>query len=423
MSPGTEDHRQRVALFRYGVIAGLLVADRRAIGAMIRELSQQIWVIPGTRRNRIAQGTIRDWLHLYRKHGFEGLYPKRRRDRARPRRMTPETIELMLSIKRDAPHLSVREVIRQAHASGELADDATLTRSTLYRLFAVEGLDKPADAQARDLRRFTWPGANDLWMADVLHGPKVKGAGGRRFKTYLIAFIDDATRVIPYAAFAMSENTASFLPVFREALMRRGLPARLYVDNGSHFRSTHLSLVCARLGIVLIHATPYRPMGKGKIERWLRTVRIQLLPRLQNTDLASLEALNLRLRTWIEGDYHRAPHRGLGGMTPFDKWASLAADVHMLGPAVDLDDIFLFEVDRRVHKDRTVSLRNRLYEAPAELVGHKVTLRFDPARLDRPIRIVHDGRDAGVATPLDVHANALIRRTLTFRACDDEETR
>ncbi len=156
----------------------------------------------------------------------------------------------------------------------------------------------------------------------------------------LIAFIDDATRVIPYAAFAMSENTASFLPVFREALMRRGLPARLYVDNGSHLRSTHLSLVCARLGIVLIHATPYRPMGKGKIERWLRTVRIQLLPRLQSADLASLEALNLRLRTWIEGDDHRAPHRGLGGMTPFDKWASLAADVRMPGPGVDLDDIF-----------------------------------------------------------------------------------
>lgn len=422
MSPGTEDHRQRVALFRYGVIAGLLVADRRAIGAMIRELSQRIWVIPGTRRNRIAEGTIRDWLHLYRKHGFEGLCPKRRRDRARPRRMTPETIELVLSIKRDAPHLSVREVIRQARESGELADDATLASSTLYRLFAAEGLDKPADTQARDLRRFTWPGANDLWMADVLHGPKVKGAGGRRFKTYLIAFIDDATRIIPFAAFAMSENTASFLPVFREALMRRGLPVRLYVDNGSYFRSTHLSLVCARLGIVLIHATPYRPMGKGKIERWLRTVRIQLLPRLQNTDLASLETLNLRLRTWIEGDYHRAPHRGLGGMTPFDKWASLAADVPMLGPTVDLDDIFLFEVDRRVHKDRTVSLRNRLYEAPAELVGHKVTLRFDPARLDRPVRIVHDGRDAGVATPLDVHANALIRRTLTFRPHDDEET-
>lgn len=161
---------------------------------------------------------------------------------------------------------------------------------------------------------------------------------------------------------------------------------------------------------------------KGKIERWLRTVRIQLLPRLQSAELASLDALNLRLRTWIEGDYHRAPHRGLGGMTPFDKWASLAADVPMLGPTVDLDDIFLFEVDRRVHKDRTVSLKNRLYEAPAELVGHKVTLRFDPARLDRPVRIVHDGRDAGVATPLDVHANALIRRTLTFRPHDDEET-
>ena len=114
------------------------------------------------------------------------------------------------------------------------------------------------------------------------------GAGGAR--AYLIAFLDDATRVVPYCAFALSENTQAFLPVFKQALMRRGIPQRLYVDNGANYRSQHLALVCAKLGVALIHARPYQPQGKGKMERWFRTVRAQLLSRLTAADTDSLEA-------------------------------------------------------------------------------------------------------------------------------------
>ena len=80
-----------------------------------------------------------------------------------------------------------------------------------------------------------------------MHGPKV----------------DDATRVIPFAAFAFSENTTTFLPVFKQAIAHRGLPARLFVDNGANFRSQQLALVCAKLSIALIHARPYQPAGKS----------------------------------------------------------------------------------------------------------------------------------------------------------------
>lgn len=225
-----------------------------------------------------------------------------------------------------------------------------------------------------------------------------------------MAFIDDCTRVVPDAAFAFSETTAAFLPVFRTALLRRGFPARLYVDNGASFRSRHLALVCARLGVVLVHARPYHAAGKGKIERWFRTVRRSVLERLDDGDTRDLEALNRRLRAWIEGEYHMRPHRGLGGMTPLDRWSATAGGVRHPGPGLDLDDLFLFEARRRVAKDRTVSLRSRLYEADPALVGETVTLRFDPAAPGRPLKVVHDGRDAGLATPLDVHANAAVRR-------------
>ena len=223
--------------------------------------------------------------------------------------------------------------------------------------------------------------------------------------------IDDATRVIPFAAFALAENTAAFLPVFKQALVRRGLPLRLYVDNGANYRSRHLALVCAKLGIALIHARPFQPAGKGKIERWFRSLRERWLAHLDAGATDSLTTLNRSLWAYVEGEYHQAPHRGLSGQTPLDRWALTGAAVRYPEPGLDLDDLFLFEAKRRVMKDRTVSLGGRLYEVDPLLVGETVVLRYDPsAPPDRPIGVRHNGKEAGSATRLDAYANAAIRR-------------
>ena len=193
--------------------------------------------------------------------------------------------------------------------------------------------------------------------------------------------------------------------------MRRGLPQRLYVDNGAHYRSQHLALVCAKLGIALIHARPYRPQGKGKIERWFKTVRAQLLTRLTPQDTASLAALNRRLWAWVEGEYHHAPHRGLDGCTPLEQWAKTGEAVRFLEPDVDLDDLFLFEASRTVQKDRTVSLNGVAYEVDAALVGEKVTLRFDPgAAPERPVQVCHQGKPVQLAKPVQTYANCFVKR-------------
>jgi hypothetical protein len=192
--------------------------------------------------------------------------------------------------------------------------------------------------------------------------------------------------------------------------MRRGLPKRLYVDNGSAYRSHHLALVCARLGITLVHARPYSPQGKGKQERWFRTVRMQLCSTLGPADLASLDALNRRLWTWVEGEYHHAPHKGLDGKTPFDAWAMHSHDVRLPGPELDLREMFLFEQKRKVHTDRTVSLNGITYEVDASLVGETVTLRYSPAKTSGPVDVWHRGKKIQTATRVDVRANCFVRR-------------
>jgi putative transposase len=243
----------------------------------------------------------------------------------------------------------------------------------------------------------------------------------RKRKTYLLALLDDATRVVPYAAFAPSENTAAFLPVLQQAILRRGLPKRLYVDNGAVYRSNHLSLVCAKLGVTLIHSRPYRPQGRGKQERWFRSVRMQLLPTLSEADLRSLDALNRRLWAWVEGEYHMSPHKGLEGQTPLDRWTLSAHDVRLVGPECDLDELFLFEQKRKVQKDRTVSLHGVVYEVDASLVGETVSLRFDPSRRGRPVDVYFKGRKVEQAKRVDLYANCFVRRDHTTKALQPDQ--
>lgn len=413
MSEADDDHRQTVALFRYGVIADLihLPPGSPGITDKLRAKARQDYHIPGSRRTRVAVETLRDWLKRYRKGGFEALLPKVRADRGQPRRLPDDLAEALVAIKEQHPKLSVRLVIERARESGAIPADLAVPSSTVYRLFTREGLMvKKTDAPiGTDRRRFAFKHAGELWMSDVMHGVSVGDGRGRRRKTYLIAFIDDATRVIPYAAFAFAENTVAFLPVFKQALIRRGIPERLYVDNGANYRSQQLALVCAKLGVALIHARPHQPQGKGKIERFFRTLRATLLTQLGADDTASLEALNRRLWAFIEGEYHHTPHRGLDGKTPLEQWALVGDQVRF--PGAGLDELFLFEAKRRVMNDRTVSLNGHVYEVDAVLVGETVLLRYDPALPPtRPLTVVHQGQPAGLATPLDAYANTTVRR-------------
>ena len=416
-------YRQNLALFRYGLIAEFipLPAGTRGLYARLRAKARADYTIPGSTRTRVAVETLRHWLKDYRRGGFDALLPKGRADRGRAR-VIPQTVaDALISLKEEQPHLSIPQLISAVRQSAA-AESLVMPPSTIHRLLSRAGLMRKTAPDAHQYRRrFAFAHAGQLWMSDVMHGPSVAVPGRGRRKSYLIAFIDDATRVIPYCAFALSENTQAFLPVFKQALMRRGIPQRLYVDNGANYRSQHLALVCAKLGVALIHARPYQPQGKGKQERWFRTVRAQFVSRLTNADTDSLEMLNRRLWAWVEGEYHQSPHRGIEDQTPLDRWAMSAAQVRLPGPSLDLDALFLFETKRRVQRDRTVSLNGTLFEVDAALIGHTVTLRFDPgAPPARGVEVWHDEKFVSRATPLDAYANCFVRRNRPTQNIDPD---
>ena len=407
-------HQEEIALFRYGVISELLqlTPGTEAYRGEFCRLVGKRWRIPGTKRTRIAAQTIRDWMKKYRAGGFAGLHPKERLDMGKRRRMSVTTQEILLGIKSESPKLSVRLAIRKARETEGMPEDETLPPSTVHRLFANEGLMKPKiESPMMDRRRFSYEHANELWMSDVQHGPRVPDGRGRKRKTYLINFIDDATRMIAHAEFMFSESAKDFVQVFKEAVKRLGIPQRLYVDNGGCYISNHLKRIAANLGIALINARPRSPEGKGKIERFFRRVNEQFIADYESVGHASLGEINERLLEWVHKEYHQTPHHGIGKMTPLDKWCESMDTIRHVDSHSTIDDLFLFEEDRKVYGDRTVRLHNRIYEVDLALVGKKVRLRYDPsAPPERPIQVKYEGKDFGMAHPVDPVANAHSKR-------------
>jgi transposase InsO family protein len=410
MRDGSDDQKRResIALFRHALI-GDLVHENKGLYAKLREKAERQYEIPFSRRRRVAVETLRDWVRAYRRSGFEGLLPKPRSDNGLCRALPRELCDWLVEHKDEHRELTVPKLIEKALELGKVPEGTTLAAATVHRILAQHGLNRAENAdRGKDRRHFEYDQAGELWMSDVMHGPSVVVGDKKKRKTYLIGVIDDATRIVPYAAFALSENTASYLPVLEQAVLRRGVPKRLYVDNGAVFRTHHLAVVCARLGITLIHARPYQPSGKGKQERFFRTVRMRFLAGLQLSALTSVGALNRAFWTWVEGEYHHAPHRGLGGECPQDRWAERSGEVRV-APA-DIGELFLFEQKRKVHKDRTVSLDGVMYEVEAALVGETVLLRYDPHRKSRSVQVWHGGKFVQQAKVVDAYANCFVRR-------------
>jgi hypothetical protein len=238
----------------------------------------------------------------------------------------------------------------------------------------------------------------------MLFGPYVQRAGGGKTQAFLYAILDDASRLIPHAQFYDHQGLGALLDCLRQAVAARGLPQRLYVDNGHVYRSQQLARIAASLGILITHTPPYQPEGRGKIERFFRSLREQFLANLDGQRSLALEALNERLGAWLEQVYHRREHAGLG-TTPLLRWQRDIERIRQLPPATDLRRLFFHRLDRLVRRDSTFMLQKRFYEAPAHLAGQTVEVRFDPLDLSQ-VEIYCQGQAQGWVRAVDPVVNA-----------------
>ena len=402
-----EEAKRRIAQFRFGVIHDL-IGDRKLNRGeqkrLLLEKSSCTWEIPGSERSFISASTILCWARRYEKGGrrIESLYPDARCDRGRPRVLDEETILSLVELRKQLKGASMPVVLREAKLRKILHPGVKVHPATIYRLFKQRGLMK-REAAPVDRRRFEAELPNDIWQSDCMHGPRIIVEGKER-KAYLFAFIDDMSRLICHAEFFCNERVENYTAALKVALAKRGLPRKLYVDNGPAFRSHMLAHATASLGIALIHSTPYQPQGRGKIERFFRTLRMQFLSTCPEG--LSLEKLNEALNRWLDEHYNVTVHSSTR-QTPLNRYLKHA---HLLREAPkDLNDYFRLQTTRKVDRDRTVSLNGMLYEAPIPLIDKTITLMYhngDSARIEA----FHEGLSHGMLVPLDMKINCRVRR-------------
>ena len=288
-----------------------------------------------------------------------------------------------------------------------MLDRDRIAPTTFYRFIREYQLLTPASDDDKKRLAFSMKFANQLWQADTLFGPSCE-AGGTRRPTKLIAFLDDASRVLCHGEFFFEENVDTLVQAIRAAFYKRGVPEQLLVDNGSIYGSQEITLICARVGCLLRHTAVRDAAAKGKIERFFRRVRDQFLNR--KLDLSSLAALNRQFTAWVEQDYNATAHDAIG-MKPIDRFGIDLNRVRFLPPSEYSDELFYAEATRKVKKDNTFSFGSRRYETPVDLRDREIQLRHDRRRGETsPVVIYHQGQRLGVARLLDAVANGLARR-------------
>jgi transposase InsO family protein len=400
----TEDEKMQVAVFRFGVISDFVIGSQMSRAEkrrLMRDKCARKWQIPFSEKTRLSIGTISRWRRLYKDNNgdLKSLQPKDRSDQGKSRAMDEETCLSLIELKLETPALSVPQLIEQIN---RVSPDIVLNNSTVYRFLHQQDLIHLQVKKPVDRRKFEAELPNDLWQSDVMHGPKVD-VNGKMRKSYLIAVLDDHSRLIAHGQFYLSEALVCYLDAFESALAKRGLPRKLYVDNGAAFRSRHLEYVCASLAIALIHSKPYTPQGRGKIERFFRTVRGQFLPGFKGQ---TLNELNEAFDGWISNIYHPRKHSSTK-QSPIERFA---ANLQCLRAAPDnLYDYFRKVARRKVNKDRTITLNGRLFEGPVALIGKRVELLYhdsDPQQVE----VKYQNKSFGMLVAVNLNVNCRIKR-------------
>jgi transposase InsO family protein len=390
------------------VLGALEYAEGRSYREKYRKVAAMVFRDEDGHPRKFTWKTIYTWHWRYRKLGIAALEYSPRKDKGKTRKMSPQM--LLEAIETALPFFHRRQYnkrdIYRFCVEKNLIQPEHCAQTTFYRWIREYDLfNNESITNNRKRLAFSMAYANQLWQADTLFGPMIR-VQGKPVQSKLIAFIDDCSRVVCHGEFFFQENVETLIKAFRSALYKRGIPEQLYVDNGSIYSSREITLICARLGILLRHTPVHDGASKGKIERFFRTVRDQFLGRV--VDLSSLEVLNRQFITWLEEQYNNRVHSTLQ-MKPIDRFGMDLKRIRFLNPSENNDALFYVEENRKVKKDNTFSVFNRRFEAPRDLRNKTIQIRFDRHQKNKVLVYFKD-QPMGEAKPVDLIANAFLKR-------------
>ncbi len=403
-----KDHRERIALFRYGVIAGLSAEDKTSLKSKIDVLATRLWSLPNMTFGLISASTIEKWHYAYKTDGINGLMPKERKDKGLNREVPDSIKEKIDKLLRRYPKLKTSNIIRFLEC--DFVKEMP-SKSTIYRYVNLIRSTYTDIEKGKERLAFEAPHSGNLWQTDIMYGPYLYCSINGKLKkcqTYLIAIIDDHSRLIVHGEFFLSQTVEDYASTLKSAILKRGIPEKLYCDNGKVFLSSQIKRIAAKLGIIVMHTKVRDAAAKGKIERFFRTVRDNFLEPFRIDGLPkNIDELNSRYWTWLETDYHNKIHTGIE-MEPLQKWLLTSHKIRLI-PSDKEYSSFLFHAERKVKKDGTISLNGKTYETSFTLASKKVDVEYDAIN-NLNVYISYEGRDYGKATILNKHINNTLPR-------------
>ena len=402
-----DKERNDIALFRYGIIAPAVTGtyeDSISLKGFFRDAATKSYTNPRGESTKVAASTIERWFYNYQKNGFEALIPRRRTDTGKPRKIDADIMEQIRFLKKEYPRIPAT-LIHQ-----KLIDNGTITKgdislSTVNR-FVNKVKAEEKITNNKDMKRYEREHINEVWCGDSSVGPYLK-VNGKKKRTYVIALIDDASRMIVGIDIFFNDNFINLMSVMKTAVTRYGRPKILNFDNGASYKNKQIDLLAARIGSVIHYNQPYTPTGKAKIERWFRTMKDLWMSQLNMNEFSSINELTSSLLKFVN-TYNKTIHSSLNGKTPEDRFYEEGCLIKRLSDET-IDTSFLLEYERRVSADNVIVINETEYEVPYIYAKQKITLRYSSDF--ESVYVVN--KDSNELTPINLlnkHDNSHIKR-------------
>ena len=403
-----------IALFRYGLISQVVnnTYEEKSKEEYFRKVAINTYTLNG-KEIKLRASTIKGWYLDYKKLGFNGLIPKTRTDLNTSRKLTLEAQEKIIEYKKNYPHISGTLIYQKLIEDGYI-NEFNVSKSTVLKFIRDNYLLFGDDGKI-DRRAFEMEFANDMWDADTSHGPFLT-INNKKIKTYLIALIDDASRLITNAKFYFEDNAINFQDTFKEGLKKYGIPKRIFLDNGKTYKNEQLSIICASCGMALIYTKPYSPQSKAKIERWFHTMKETWMRGINWEDIKDLDELNSMLNDFVN-EYNNKVHSSLkdindNNISPKERWFKDQDKIKKIDNSL-IDEYFLHTAYPTIRSDSIAHVKSLEYEVPTKYIGKKITIKYDFK--DRTKAWIYDnGQKIETIHLVDKVANSKIRRKETL---------
>ena len=402
-----QQKKHDIALMKYSAIAPVisgLPAQYKSFSEYFRGVSERGILHPDGKLRHYAASTIAKWYELYVKSGFDALQPSGRSDEGKPRKLDDALQEQILYLKEHYPRMSAAAIYKQLKHDGSIRR-GELSESTVLRFINRLALEKKL-TNNQDMRRYERPHINEVWCGDSSVGPYLKTPDGKNHRVYVIALIDDASRMVVGIDVFFNDTFASLMSVLKSAVSKYGVPRVLNFDNGSAYKNRQMELLAARIGSVINYCRPYTPTAKAKIERWFRTMKDQWMASLDIRDFHSLDELRGSLSAFVRS-YNLAPHSSLKGKSPQDRFFSEPEKIRRLDMQ-QIEESFLLELERRVSADSVAVIDGVEYEVDCRFAKQRITLRYSPDMKDIFV-VEHDGSLTPIRL-LNKQENASVKR-------------